>query len=389
MKKRLLLLALPLALVSVACAPNAGALPVSDRSTETPTLIPATSQPSTGTRLASVEATTQALAPVTRPVPTRTAPTAGLVPRPGNSTGSGPTVNAPAPLPTATRQPTATAVRFDPNATPTPLWSVPPKPIVTATPTAIPVAGTAYVPPQVVAAAPGDQFVPQLNHQYTLPTGWSEVKTDSSRVLYDPSGKISITITEHVVEPWKYPTALALGTQLLPSRPSGWEDWVFVSSRSIRSGNSYEFRYTGIKDNHTYTNFIQWYMWGDVHVQVSAEVPEFDWNASSAIRSGMSAVMNSFEPHDNSKQFTESEAMGILEQRLDERASGIYARDNVILARYEMTCNQIFTDLIQGAVHFGAGIWQMSAQALEGTETWRVFEPSGSVVALGSNKSRC
>lgn len=387
MKKRLLLLALPIAMVSIACAPGVGALdPETGRATETPEQSVATPQPQLDNRLSAVKATTSALTTSARPEPVRIEPTAASVPVP--TPRPRPVVNAPAPKPTATRQPTATPVRFDPNATPTPLWSSPPTPVPTVTPTPAPV-GSTYVPPRVAAAAPEQQFQSPLNYQYILPTGWSEVRTESSLILYDGTGKIGITITEQLIEPWKFPTALALAAQLNAAIPTNWDYWQVQSQRPIRSGSVYEFQYEGSRDGNLYKSFIQWFLWGDMHVQVSADVPQLDWDENASISHGLAAVMNSFEPHDGSPVYTESEAMALLEQRLDARQSGIFARNEIIRARYELTCNQIFTDLIPGADHFGDGLWQMTAQTLEGSESWRVYEPSGAVHAFDSNNSRC
>ncbi len=258
----------------------------------------------------------------------------------------------------------------------------------TSTSTPIPL-NTPFVPPTIVAAAPSEQFDSLLTYEYSLPSGWSQVRTENSLVLVDRTGKLTVSISEQVIEPWKYPTILALAAQLTPEEPSGWDRWNLVSKQSVRSGNAHEFRYGGEKNGVEYMNFIHWFMWGDIHVQVSAEVPEFDWNISGSIRSTLSSVLESFEPHDDSRIFTESDVLTILAQRLDDRPSGVFARDDVARARYEMTCRQILTDLVQTPLHFGAGMWQMSAQTLESVETWRVFAPSGSIVAQDTNQSRC
>lgn len=229
----------------------------------------------------------------------------------------------------------------------------------------------------------------RLNYDYTLPNGWTEVRTDNSLVLYDPSRRLSVTITEQIVEPWKFPTALALGAQLLPDEPTDWDEWNLGFQQPIGSGDSYKFEYDGKKFGHDYLNFIRWYLWGDSHVQVSAELSQEAWDSSPSLGTELNTLIGSFSPHDGTRVFTEEDVMTMLSLRLDERRSGIFARDEVLRARYELTCSQIFTDLISGAENFGGGVWQMSAQALEGQEAWRVYAPSGSIVAIDSNKSRC
>ncbi len=389
MKKRLLLLAVPFTMAIAACAPGAGAAdpaPNASNDSETPTLV-ATSRPSVSDRLNTAPRPASAATPTAISQPTRVASpvepaaTVGTVPGPASP------VETTAPRPTVVRQPTATPVPFDPFATPTPLWITPPRLVPTATSTPVPL--NTPVPVTIVSAAPEDQFQPSLNYQYELASGWSEARTESSIILHDRSGKITVTIDEIVTEPWQYPTAVAHGIQLEPARPEGWDSWVKLSESSIRADEAYEHQYTGVKNGIEYRNFIQWFMWGDIRVQVSAEIPTFDWDFSSTVRGSLQRVLESFETHDGARFFTESDVLTVLAQRLDDRPSGVYARDEVVRARYELTCRQIFTDLIQAPVHLGDGIWQASANTLQGIETWRVFEPGGSFISFDSNNSRC
>ncbi len=240
-----------------------------------------------------------------------------------------------------------------------------------------------------MSAAPGEQYVPLLNHQYEVPSSWSQVNTGSSIVVVDSSEKVTIEIAEMEVEPWLFPTVLALGDQLVPGIPSDWSEWELESSGSIKGGNAYEFQFSGTKHGVPYVSFVHWFMYGDVHIQLTADIPEFDWSASSEIRSNVRQVLDSFEPNDGHRLFTEERVMELLALRLDDRASGIYARNEEIRARYELTCGQILTDLPFQLAHLGDGLWQLTAQGLEGLESFRIFEPRGSIDAFTSNYSIC
>jgi hypothetical protein len=257
----------------------------------------------------------------------------------------------------------------------------------TATPTPAPTA-TPFIPP-TVAAAPEDLFNPQLSYQYETPNGWSESKTESALVLWDTSGKISITITESPVDRWRYPSVVALRGSTLPELTSDWDSWAISSEAIIKSGRAYEFQITGMKSRVSYRQFTHWYVWGDVLVEVSAEVPEFDWNNSIVVRESVLAVLNSFSPHDTTNLFTTQDVLGLLNGHFDDRPSGIRARDEVIRTSYEMTCRQLYTDLIQIPEYLSFGLWQASAHTLTGTETWWVFEPNGSIMSVSSNLSKC
>lgn len=377
MNLKLLIPALFVGMFAVACAEGATAAnpAATDQSTTEPSSRGiATSAPATVTRLGSAARAATLIVP-TRPSQVR--PT--ISPRPE------PTVVRLAP--TSTPRPRPTPIRIDPHATATPLWTPTPKAAPTATSTPAPTA-TPFIPP-TVAAAPEDLFIAQLNHQYVVPSGWSQSNTESSLVLWDRSGKINVTISESSVDRWRYPSVVALRGSTLPVLTSDWDSWSLGSEGVIKSGTAYEFQITGLKNGIPYRQYTHWYMWGDVLVEVSAEIPEFDWNNSITVRDNVLAVLNSFSPHDTTHLFTVQDVLGLLSDHFDDRPSGIRARDEVIRTSYEMTCRQLYTDLIQIPEYLSFGLWQVSAQTLTGTETWWVFEPNGSIMTLSSNLSKC
>ena len=393
MNMKLLLSALLLGTIAVACSQGAGATdpaatsePGSDQvDLSAGVRSIATSQPATVTRpVLSLPTVTSVI--VATPAATRTSirPVATSISR---SPVPSPTIVR---TPTVDRRPTATPfvpIRKVPNATATPLWT--PVPPTIAAPTPAPTATATPLVQPTISAAPDDLFKPVLNYDYTLPAGWSESRTDSSIVLADPSDKITVTITEKPVERWRYQTVIALGEITFPDRPSGWSLWFSNSSGPIKTGTAYEFNNGGTKRGVAYLNFIHWYVWGDMHVQLSAEIPQFDWASSVSIRSKLQSVLDTFTPHDETHLLTSDDVLAVMFERLDDRPSGIYARNDALRFRYELTCRDIYTDLMTEPEYLGTGLWQLTAQTIEGTETWWVFEPTGSIMTLNSNRNRC
>lgn len=393
MNIKLFLPALFLLIVAAACAGGASA-----------TDLPASAQPDDGQadRIAPGRTiATSAPATVSRPV--LSVPTATSI------SAVSPSVTRPSPVPVATsvlRSPVpspvivptqatgrdATAipspVRRDPNLTPTPLWG--PAPKSTAVPTSVPTAiPTLFVPP-TVSGSPEDLFDQTLNYQYLVPTGWSIHRTESSLVLTDRTGKITVTVTEVPVERWRYQAVITLGTSTSPDRPSQWSTWTPISTSLIKSGAAYEFQYIGVKSGASYRQFVHWYIWGDVRVQVSADVPEFDWASNAAIRTTFQSILTTFTPHDGTHLLTNQDVLDLMFERLDDRPSGIFVRNEALRARVEMSCRDIYNDLLNPPDYLGNGLWQMTATtALHGTEAWWVFEPNGSIMNLNSNISRC
>jgi hypothetical protein len=211
-----------------------------------------------------------------------------------------------------------------------------------------------------------------------------------SVVLYDRSTSISVTITEFPVNRWRYPTVGVLGVLTSPNQPEDWTNWTNTTKNWKYSGTAYEFVYTGVKNDIDYVNIVHWHLWGEVNVQVSADIPKDLWDAEDdRLFNELQDVLESFNPHSGDGFFVESDVLSVLYGRMDDRDSTIYGRDETIPARVELSCRDIFTNLLQRPIYLGDGVWQAAAQTLEGTEFWHIFEPNGFIQAQQSNQSVC
>jgi hypothetical protein len=244
-------------------------------------------------------------------------------------------------------------------------------------------------PSPTVVSAPAEPYKPVLTHSYTIPAGWNRTFTQDSAVITDASGKIVVKIKESTIERWRYPSVSVMGVSLFPERPAGWSQWSLTTAAPIKNNEAYEFQFVGILSGVSYLQFVHWYLWGDVHVEVSTEVPAFDWSSSVSTRNLVQSVMESFVAHTGTSLMTAQDVLEALYVRLDDRQSGIYTRDEVIRGRVELTCRDIYETLLGEPVYVGNGMWQATAYTMEGVETWWVYEPTGTVVAVNSNISRC
>lgn len=366
-------------IVAVACAQGVGAENPLENDGNPPdsvssiaTSIPATIPPVSVSGIAATVSITAT------PLPPQPAPTAT------------PRTDVPVVAPTVAPHAlaTATPIRFNPVATPTPLWTPVPSP--TAVPTIAPTP-TATIPPvqPTVSAAPVELFSSVLNYEYEVPSGWSETRTESSIVITDPSGKMKVTISETPVDRWRYQTVTALGAATFPEQPSGWNLWILKAVAAIKVATAYEFQFAGEKGVTPYLQFVHWYLWGDVHVEVAAEVPSFDWSTSAKVRSDVQLILDSFTPHDGANLLTSADVLAAIYERLDDRPSGIYGRNEELRMRYELTCRDIYNDMVMQPEYLGNGLWQVIAPTLQSVETWWVFEPGASIMTLNSNQSRC
>lgn len=399
MKSVFLLLVASISVLAISCTVAAEPVPTSDNqsqvqptSTSAPVEPTAEVMPPTPTTVPPVIVGAPEPAPTKEPT-VRTiivvaTPTAAPAPIPTSTSRPQPT-STPQPLPT----PTLTPTQPGPVATPTPLWDSRSEIAIRPTPTNTPIASptpTAIVPPTVVAAPVEQQFEPLLNYGYSLLDGWTETRTDSSIVIYDSSLKISITISEQIEERWRYPTVGALGAQNSPVGPVGWETWEADSERWLGLEGKYEFIYIGTKHEIEYVNVIHWFLWGEVRVQVSADIPLEDWEQEEPrLRTDLEQFLDSFQPHVGPNFFDENDVLAMLATRFDDRKSGIFGRDEVARARVELSCQQIYTDFMEQPVYLGDGVWLARAETLEGIEFWELYEPTGEIQASQSNKSVC
>ncbi len=274
--------------------------------------------------------------------------------------------------------------------TPTPLWVGTPIVIPTATPTSVPnPTPTSVIPPTIVAAAPGDQFEPTLSYQYELPRGWSEVRSGTELVLYDSTRMARIIITERNVDRPRYPTIAFLGIEQNPDQPVGWTSWDQQYKDWPAPGTFYRFMYEGENHGIPYMNLVYWYLWGEVHVEVSAEIPVADWDERHDMFDEMMEVLDSFTPHIDEPRLELIDVLASLDEYMTDRLSEIYGRDEQIRARVELTCQQIFDTLVLLPTYMGNGTWQASAPNMQTVERWFIYEPGGSVAPDLANQSSC
>jgi hypothetical protein len=228
-----------------------------------------------------------------------------------------------------------------------------------------------------------------LNYQYAMPSGWDESRTEDAIVITGHSGDVQVTISEEIIGRWQYPSVSYLASNKTPDMPDGWDSWALQSGSLIKSSTAFEFHYQGVKDGTSYQAFVQWYLWGDLRIQVVLEVPTNVWNTNEDLQLDIHQFLVGFAPHDGTTVMTEAEVLAVLSARLTDRPSGVFIRDEAARARVELSCRDIFEDLMSQPSYVGNGAWQTVANTLQGPEGWIVYEPTGLILPADSNNSRC
>ena len=351
-----------LMLVATGCAPGAGAesppveeTPVSgdlagSRAAAIPTSTP---WPRFGPPVVTASEVT-AIAQFSSPTPFASASIGG----PSGSTGS----SAPGPEPGA-GTPTTVIAR--------------PTPTVIATP-AFPV-----TPPDTSGT-----FVPAVSYDYLVPDEWQVVVGDDEILIEDLSGNATVTLREHRVDRSRIGSLREL---VLTDQPEEFTDWTERSlSDSVSNGElTHLFSYSGTKYGEPYVAIVQWRLRGELLIEVTTEATAAGWAGDSRVRNAAALSAASFAPLPDVPLSSVVEIENQLMVKFAQMPSGVFQPSNSRNGRTELTCREVFHDLLSSPVYTGAGTWQVFAVGDQSAQVWQVFEPSLSILPADHNTSTC
>lgn len=231
-------------------------------------------------------------------------------------------------------------------------------------------------------------FSPQLGYEYIVPDDWVEVIGDDEIVLEHVSGKARITLTE---KPVNRATAGAITHLVVLQEPDEFVDWSerALSDQEITGVHQSQFEYSGTRLGVPYLAFVEWYLWGDLLIQVSIEAEANAWVSDSKLRNNALFAASSFMPDSESSFATQNLIEGQLRVRFNQRRSGILSGSPGDSLRSDLSCREVFHNLLSDPFYSGAGVWQAFAVSDQGVQVWHIYEPSFSIVPADHNTSTC
>lgn len=338
-------------LVAVACAPGAGA--------ENPPDLPGSVGPGNGGQSA------QAF-PTSTPWP-RFGPPPVTVNSITATVQAGP--NAPDDPPSPVVTPTAVAA----TGTQPPATSVPASPTPARTPTPLDDSGT---------------FAPVMPYQYSIPLDWVEVTGDDEIVLTHRTRQAQVTVRERSVDRALIESIVKLA-QL--EDPVAFVDWNERSlfDISLTGEHSLRFEYAGTKLDEPQIAVVDWYLWGELLIEVVTESEASAWALDTNLHNTAQLVAASFAP-DESIPLVDAVAIeNQLRVLFNQKPSNIFVDSANGAPQFELSCKQVLLDVLSEPVYVGSGEWQVFAVTQQGAQVWQVFEPTLNITAATHNTSNC
>lgn len=355
MKARAVLAIASLALLAtVACAPGAGA--------ENPSDLPGSVEPGNG------DLPAQAF-PTSTPWPRFGPPpvTADLITATVQAGPNAP--NAPDEPPTPDVTPTAIAA----TATQPVANSVSGSPTPARTPTPLDDSGT---------------FVPVMPYQYSVPLDWVEITGDDEIVLTHRTRQVQVTVRERPVDRALIESIVELA-QL--KDPVAFVDWNERSLFDIRLTGEHSLRleYAGTKLGGPQFAVVDWYLWGELLVEVVTESEAPAWALDSNLHNTGQLIAASFAPDESTPLVDGVAIENQLRVRFNDKLSNIFVDSANDAPQFELSCKQVLLDVLSEPVYVGSGEWQVFAVTQQGAQVWQVYEPTLNITAATHNTSDC
>ncbi len=282
---------------------------------------------------------------------------------------SGPAEPDLVPVSTQTPTPEATSTQFAEesaiNATPTP------SPVPTATP-----------------LDRSGSFQPIMQYNYLVPDEWEAVVGSDVIVLEHLSGRARVTVRETLVDRSNLGSISEIANSL---DPASFVDWTerSLSNIQVPGDETINLSYSGTKLEDPYLATVRWHLWGELLVEVTTEADAVLWASDSKLRNTALLVAASFAPQSNVPIALASEIENQLRARFGIRSSRIFSNTGSGLSPTELTCKQVFHDLLSEPVHVGSGVWQAFAIGDHGVQVWQILEPTFAIVPADHNTSIC
>lgn len=231
-------------------------------------------------------------------------------------------------------------------------------------------------------------FEPVLPVSYVLPLDWEDVIGDDEIVLVHRSDQTRITVRERHVDREFMESVIDLVRIDVPTEFVDWSERSLFDARVVGS-NSVRLEYAGTKFNESYIAIVDWYLWGELLVEVVTEAEATAWALDTNLHNTALLLATSFTPDPVVQLANAAEIENQLRVRFNQRDSNIFVNSVGNAVRTQLSCREVLFDLLSGPVYVSSGEWQVFAVTEQGAQVWRVFEPTLNIVPADHNTSSC
>lgn len=199
---------------------------------------------------------------------------------------------------------------------------------------------------------------------------------------------IKVTLRELHVDRSNFVNFAGFTQAMRPEARQDWTAWSLSSSRAIDGGQRFEHVYNGTRNSRDHVGIVRWQLWGEILIEVAIEADSNVWATDSKQRTEAELISATLLSVDTD-ELSEVDA---LRQKLKSRfgffRSGIHVINQHGL-RQELSCREVFLQLLTDPTYIGDGVWQTHAVGDQGAQVWMIYEPTGLIVPVSTNSSHC
>ncbi len=221
-----------------------------------------------------------------------------------------------------------------------------------------------------------------------MPLDWDDIVGDDEIVLAHASGLARVTLRELLVDRAQVQSVIDLSNTRQPVEFVDWSERSLSDAR-VTDGRSIRQEYVGTRLGEQFMAVVDWYLLGELLVEVVTEVEANSWALDTNLRNTATLTAESFAPDGSVPLMTATEIDNQLNVRFSQNPSNIFMDATNGGPPIHLSCRQVLLDLLSEPVYVGDGEWQVFAVTEQGAQVWQVFEPGLSIHPAAHNTSSC
>lgn len=235
-------------------------------------------------------------------------------------------------------------------------------------------------------------FEPVMPYEFLIPLDWKIFVGTSEIVVAHRSDKAQVSLLERPADRSQAESIVDLAGLLEPVAFLDWSERSLFNV-SVTGDDSLQFEYAGTKLGKPQVAVVDWYLWGELLIEVVTEADASAWAADTNLHNTAQLVAASFAPNTKSSLASAAEVQNLLQARFNHQPSNIFTSQSVGteggVVRTQLSCKQVLVDLVSQPVYVGSGTWQVFAVTEQGAQVWQIYEPTLNILPAGHNTSSC
>ena len=231
-------------------------------------------------------------------------------------------------------------------------------------------------------------FIASLPYSYLVPPDWQQFVGDHEIVIQNESDSVRVTLNERRIDRFRYSSVYQLANVMEPVTFANWTERA-RSDFEGASDLSARIHYAGTRLGRPHVAVVDWYLWGDLLVEVVIEAEASVWSSDSKLRNTAQLTANSFSIDPDTAAVSKFTISNQLKARFTHKPSGIFSGSTGDPLRTELSCREVYHNLLSVPFYAGSGVWQAFALGDQGVHVWHIYEPQLSILEASHNTGVC